>query len=76
MGPTGASGQSAFEAAQQGGYTGTQAQFYQDLADIALTILSTEIRANEVVTLAQYELLVSLGEIDPATAYDIVEGII
>jgi hypothetical protein len=40
QGPTGAQGQagedgqSAFAAAQEGGYTGTQAQFYADLAAV------------------------------------------
>ena len=32
QGPTGPAGQSAYAAAQAGGYTGTQADFYADLA--------------------------------------------
>ena len=72
-GPQGPAGQSAFEAAQQGGYTGTQSAFYTSLANISNAILSTTIRANEVVTMAQYQNLISLGQIDPHTAYDIIE---
>ena len=72
-GPQGPAGQSAFEAAQQGGYTGTQSAFYTSLANISNAILSTTIRANDVVTMAQYQNLISLGQIDPHTAYDIIE---
>ena len=72
-GPTGPAGQSAFQAAQEGGYTGTQAEFNQALANISQAILSSTIRANEVVTMAQYQELVALGAVDPNTAYDIIE---
>ena len=73
IGPQGPAGQSAFEAAQQGGYTGTPSEFYTSLANISNAILSTTIRANEVVTMVQYQNLISLGQIDPNTAYDIIE---
>jgi len=73
QGPTGAAGQSAFEAAQQGGYTGTEAQFYMNLANISEAILSSTIRINQVVTMEQYQILRALGELDPNTAYDIIE---
>ena len=73
MGPQGQPGQSAFEAAQQGGYPGTQEQFYTDLAEVAITVLSVTIRTNEVVTMAQYEELLSFGLVNPNTAYDIIE---
>ena len=72
-GPTGADGKSAFQSAQEGGYTGTEAEFYAALANISDAILSTTIRANEVLTMEQYQTLRALGEIDPNTAYDIIE---
>ena len=75
-GQTGADGQSAYEAALQGGFTGTQSEFYAALASISEAILSTTIRFNVVVTMAQYQTLVALGEIDPNTAYDIIEDVI
>jgi hypothetical protein len=75
QGVTGPTGQSAFEAAQQGGFTGTEAEFNAALATISQTILSTTIRTNEVLTLAQYQTLLALGEIDPNTAYDIIEDV-
>ena len=73
QGIAGTDGQSAFEAAQQGGYTGTETEFYAALATVSEAILSATIRANEVVTLAQYQALASSGDLDPATAYDIIE---
>ena len=73
QGVTGPTGQSAFEAAQEGGYTGSQSDFNTDLSNISETILSTTIRRNEVVTLAEYQALETLGELDPTTAYDIIE---
>ena len=73
-GQNGADGKSAFESAQEGGFTGTEQEFYTALASVAEAILSTTIRTNEVVTLAQYQIMRELGQIDPNTAYDIVEG--
>ena len=43
QGPSGAAGQSAYAAAQAGGYTGTQTNFYADLA--AMQGLATELAA-------------------------------
>ena len=54
-GQNGADGKSAFESAQEGGYTGTEAAFYAALATVSEAILSSTIRANDVVTLAQYQ---------------------
>lgn len=42
-GPAGAAGQSAYAAAQAGGYTGTEATFYADLA--AMQNLAAELAA-------------------------------
>jgi|GEM_PF-2763362 len=81
-GPTGAQGvpgmdgKSAFQSAQEGGYTGTESEFYAALSNLSYAILSTAIRVNEVVTMAQYQALLALGEIDPNTAYDIIEDVI
>ena len=72
-GQNGADGKSAFEAAQEGGFTGTEAEFNFALANISNAILSTTIRANEVVTMAQYQTMRALGELDPNTAYDVIE---
>ena len=76
MGPQGAqgqAGQSAFSAAQDGGYIGTQTEFYEALGNISQAILSPAIRFNQVVTMAQYQALLASGDIDSSTAYDIIE---
>ena len=74
-GSTGPAGKSAFESAQEGGYTGTESEFYAALANVSRAILSNTIRANEVVTMAQYQALITLGRIDTSTAYDIIEDV-
>ena len=72
-GQNGADGQSAFEAAQEGGFTGTEEEFNEVLANISEVILSPTIRINEVITMAEYEALKILDQLDPNTAYDIIE---
>ena len=74
-GAAGADGQSAFAAAQAGGYTGTEAEFNAALSNVSQAIMSVTIRANEVVTLAQYQAMAAAGELDPHTAYDIIEEV-
>ena len=75
QGIAGTDGLSAFESAQQGGYTGTETEFYAALANISEAILSATIRSNEVVTMAQYQALASSGGLDSNTAYDIIEEV-
>ena len=73
-GQDGADGKSALEAAQDAGYTGTEADFYAALARMPSTIVSSDIHTNLVVTMAMYEAKRLLGQLDPNTAYDIIEG--
>ena len=75
-GATGADGESAFDAAVAGGYTGTEAQFNEGLAGINQVILSFTIRHNEVLTMANYQGLVLMSQVDPETAYDIIEELV
>ena len=72
-GTNGSDGQSALEVARAGGYTGTEAEFYAALANVPNAILSTTIRNNVVLTMSEYQSMLTLGEIDPNTAYDIIE---
>ena len=74
-GVPGPTGKSAFASALEGGYTGTEPEFYAALANVSDAILSRTIRANEVVTMAQYQTLIALGKIDSNTAYDIIEDV-
>ena len=72
-GADGADGKSAFESAQEGGYVGTEAEFYAALSVVSDAILSQTIRHNVVLTVSQYQALVAAGTVDPNTAYDIIE---
>jgi len=71
-GQDGAAGKSAFEAAQSGGFAGTESQFNTALANVDSKINSDIIRTNTVVTRTEYQLLKTAGTLDPNTAYDIV----
>ena len=70
----GTDGKSAYQAAIDGGYTGTEAAFYAALVMMPLAIVSPDIQRNVVLTAAEYDALVQAGEVDPLTAYDIVEA--
>jgi|GEM_PF-732258 Collagen triple helix repeat (20 copies). len=72
-GQDGADGKSAFASAVEAGYTGTEADFYAALLRVTLAITSGSISKNEVMTQAEYDELLAHGEVDPNTAYDIVE---
>ena len=75
-GETGAPGQpgkSAFQSAQEAGYTGTEAEFYAALLRMPSAITSGQILANEVVTMAQYAEMLAAGTLSASTAYDVVE---
>ena len=73
-GRDGIDGKSAYQAAVDGGYTGTEAAFYAALVMMPLAITSPGIRRNVVLTAAEYDALVQAGTVDPFMAYDIVEA--
>ena len=73
-GKNGIDGKSAYQAAIEGGYTGTEAAFYAALVMMPLAITSHDILRNVVLTAAEYDALVLAGTVEPATAYDIVEA--
>jgi len=75
-GRDGVDGKTAFEAAQTGGYTGTEPQFNADLARMSSAITSNEITTNKVVTQAQYDAFRVLGGAEHhRTAYDIIGAV-
>ena len=72
-GAPGIDGRDPYAEAVAKGYPHDESQFYTDLADIAQSIRSPQIRHNVVLTQAQYDALLTLGQIDATTAYDILE---
>ena len=74
-GAPGTPGKSAFQAALDAGYTGTEADFYAALVRVPYAIVSHTTNSNEVKTMAEYEALKAVGGAEfSATTYDIIGG--